>query len=48
MVLIAALVLISLLMSTSFVRRAVPNESFLVVGLVAVTLFLLLHTGHLS
>jgi len=48
MVLIAALILVSLALSTTFVRRLIPSESFVAIGLVAVTLLVLLQTGHLS
>lgn len=48
MVLIAALILISLALSTTFLRRLIPSESVLALALVAVTVVVLLQTGHIS
>lgn len=48
MVLIAALILISLALSTTFMQRLIPSESVLAVALVAVTVVVLMQTGHVS
>ena len=48
MVLIASLLIISLAMSTTFVRRLLPFESFVAVGAIATTLFVLLQFGRLG